>query len=130
MSYLLDTHGFLWAVLGDPRLSQSAADLIDDPGIQVYVSLVSLWEIAIKSSIGKLTFTLPVDTFLRLHLSGSGIDVLHPTLDDVLHVASLPLHHRDPFDRLLVAQSLTQNMPLISADAQLDAYGIQRVWEP
>ena len=128
MTYLLDTHSFLWLVWNDSRFSSIARAQIAVPGTQAYVSLASVWEIAIKVGIGKLSLKRPVDEFFQLHLASSGIDLLHPTLDDVLNVAKLPLHHRDPFDRLLISRSLTQNMPLISADTHFDSYGVQRVW--
>lgn len=128
MNFLLDTHSFLWAVWDDPKLSRAAKALILNPDTEIYLSLASVWEIAIKVGIGKLSLARPVEAFIPLHLAGLGIDLLHPTLEDVLRVASLPLHHREPFDRLLISQSLTQGMPMISADSNIDAYGVQRIW--
>jgi PIN domain nuclease of toxin-antitoxin system len=131
MRLLIDTHTFLWFVEGDPQLSAEARRLLEDADNEIWLSLASVWEMAIKFSIGKLTLLDRVRPFAE-HLSdlieSNGIAILPVTLPQVLHVATLPLHHRDPFDRLLVAQSLTEGMPLVSADAVLDAYRVRRLW--
>jgi len=120
MRLLLDTHTFLWFVLDDPQLSKLVADLIEDAGNEIFLSIVSL---------GKLTLAQPIELFLPDQLQRSGIQTLPASLPHTLKVATLPFHHRDPFDRLLIAQSLVEGMPVISIDAVLDLYGITRLWQ-
>lgn len=131
MRLLIDTHTFLWFVEGDPQLSAGARRLLEEADNEIWLSLASIWEMAIKFSIGKLTLLDREGSFAE-HLAdlieSNGIAILPVTLPRVLLVATLPLHHRDPFDRLLVAQSLTDGMPLVSADTILDAYGVRRLW--
>jgi PIN domain nuclease of toxin-antitoxin system len=127
-SALLDTHSFLWFISGNERLSQTARSFIDDLDNVVYVSLASLWEIAIKHSLGKLALHLPFEELLTEELAGQGIEVLEIELRHLAELTRLPLHHRDPFDRLLVAQAVADSMPVISVDEALDAYGVQRLW--
>lgn len=128
MDYLLDTHAFLWAVWQDPNLSANAQTHMLKPDTRLFVSLASLWEISIKVGNGKLDLGQPIEDYIPYQLARSGIELLHPTLKDVLNASHLPLHHRDPFDRLLISQSIVQGMPLISMDSQFDAYGVERVW--
>lgn len=128
MRLLLDTHTFLWFVWDDPQLSAQAAALIEDVQNEVFLSTASAWEMAIKVSIGKLTLAQPLDIFLPDQLQRNGIQLLPITLSHTLQVATLPFHHRDPFDRLIVTQCLIEKMPLVSADPILDSYGIQRLW--
>ena len=128
MRYLLDTHAFLWFVLNDPQLSPTALALIRDSGNEIYLSVASTWEIAIKVSIGKLQIGPRLDQFLPQQLRQNGIVLLPITLEHTTAVSTLPLHHRDPFDRLLAAQSTATRMPIISVDAVLDPYGVQRIW--
>jgi PIN domain nuclease of toxin-antitoxin system len=128
MNILLDTHAFLWFVNDDPQLSDAAKRLIEDEESQPFLSVASLWEMAIKISLGKLTLKQPYEVFLLQQLSVNGIGILNITLRHAAEVATLPFHHRDPFDRLLVVQSKIENMPLISADSIFDHYGIARVW--
>jgi PIN domain nuclease of toxin-antitoxin system len=128
MNILLDTHAFLWFVNDDPQLSDAAKRLIEDETSQPFLSVASLWEMAIKISLGKLTLKQPYEVFLLQQLSVNGIGILNITLRHAAEVATLPFHHRDPFDRLLVVQSKIENMPLISADSIFDHYGIARVW--
>ncbi len=90
--------------------------------------MASLWEMAIKVNIGKLTLTRPLADFLTDRLDGNGFEILPIERMHVLRVETLPLHHRDPFDRLLIAQSLMDVMPLVSADAMFDAYSVSRRW--
>ena len=128
MLLLLDTHTFLWATLDDPRLSAAARGLITDPSNTVEISLASAWEIAIKAGLGKLPLPQPVEVFLRRELRSTGTGVTPITFDDVLAVAKLPQHHRDPFDRLIVAQALGRGLPVVGRDAAFDAYGVRRIW--
>ncbi len=128
MNLLLDTHSFLWFVLDNPQLSSTAADTIEDVDNQSYLSIVSVWEMAIKVSIGKLSFPQPLDVFIPDQLQRNGIQLLPVRLPHALHVATLPFHHRDPFDRLLIAQGLVEPMPIVSADVMFDRYNVIRLW--
>jgi PIN domain nuclease of toxin-antitoxin system len=121
---LLDTRTLLWAVDNTAALSPTARTLLEDLENEPLVSIASLWEIAIKSSLGKLN----APDELPDEIEATGFGWLAVAREHVWAVRSLPHHHRDPFDRLLVAQALTERLPLISNDAQLDAYGIKRVW--
>ena len=128
MNILLDTHAFLWFVDDNPRLSQPARVLIESGESQPFLSVTSLWEIAIKISLGKLFLNQAYETFIPHHLALNGIELLNISLDHTSAVTVLPFHHRDPFDRLLVVQSNIENMIFVSADPVFDAYGVKRVW--
>lgn len=130
MRLLLDTHSLLWYTLNDPKLSATANTLILDAANEILVSPASYWEIAIKISIGKLTVQQPFEDFIDACISQYGFRLLPIHPDHTVRVASLPFSakHKDPFDRLIVAQALVQSIPLISDDPALDAYGIQRLW--
>jgi PIN domain nuclease of toxin-antitoxin system len=125
---LLDTHALLWFLWDDRRLPRHVADLIEDPANLKLVSIASAWEIAIKWSLGKLTLQQPLDAFLRDQVWNGGFNILRVELPHLLAVSSLPLHHRDPFDRMLIAQSQVEGAHLLSAETLFDRYGVQRVW--
>lgn len=128
MRLLLDTHSILWYAFGDPRLSSKARALIDDAANDKFLSIVSPWEVGIKVSSGKLTVEEPVDVFFADQMRLLSLQLLPITLEHAAPVSTLPLYHRDPFDRMLVAQSLAEGMPIISADPALDAYAVVRFW--
>ena len=128
MRLLLDTHTFIWYVTDNPRLSAHVKLLIEDENNEKLVSIASIWEMAIKHSIGRLNFSLPFIEFVGQQLTVSNIGLLEINLPHIEVVASLPLHHRDPFDRLIIAQSMAQQIPILSVDAIFDAYAIARVW--
>jgi PIN domain nuclease of toxin-antitoxin system len=131
MKVLLDTHAFLWFIQNDPQLSDLARDTIENGTNDIYLSTASLWEMAIKHSIGKLNLIDMTDSFeahVNRHLLINEIDVLDISKSHVLGVSMLPLHHRDPFDRLLAIQSLREQIPIISIDSVLDNYGVERIW--
>ena len=128
MDILLDTHTFLWYGLASPKLSAQAKALIQSPVNRKHLSMASPWEISIKISAGKFQLSQPVDRFFEDQMALDSVDFLPITLAHIARVSALPLHHRDPFDRMLIAQSLTEGIPLVSADAALDAYGIVRLW--
>jgi PIN domain nuclease of toxin-antitoxin system len=128
MTLLLDTHAFLWFCQDDPSLSVAAKSLIEDPANRKVLSVASCWEIAIKASVGKLRLGEPSATYISNALALTGIELLLMSLVHVTSVETLPYHHRDPFDRLLVAQSLAEGFPIVSCDSLLDAYGITRYW--
>jgi PIN domain nuclease of toxin-antitoxin system len=128
MKYLLDTHAFLWFIWNDARLSAIAASVIEAVENEIYLSLASVWEIAIKVSLGKLTLARPLPVFLPDQLQRNGFILLTPELPSVYQVASLPFHHRDPFDRMIASQCLIEEMPLLSGDVIFDTYGVNRIW--
>lgn len=128
MKLLLDTHVFLWWVSDAPELSDAARAAISDPGNTCYLSLVSCWELSIKSGIGKLKLKKPVERFISEQMQQNGFLLLNIELRHVAKVESLALHHRDPFDRLLVTQAKTERMTLVTADAVLSDYGIRCIW--
>lgn len=129
MKFFLDTHTFLWFVDESPQLAAHSRQLIEDGNNEVHVSVASIWEMAIKVSLNKLEVPAAFETFISQQLAANDflllpVEVTHPRV-----VTSLPFHHKDPFDRLLAAQALAENIPVISADSKLDPYGIQRVWQ-
>ncbi len=128
MQLLLDTHTFLWFIRGSPQLSAKAQEAIEDTANACFLSIASPWEVGIKVSTRKLTLGRPVDEFFEERMRLNSIAFLAITLAHIARVSTLPFHHRDPFDRMLVAQSLTGSITLVSADAALDAYGITRLW--
>ncbi|MFS0517631.1 type II toxin-antitoxin system VapC family toxin [Nostoc sp. UIC 10607] len=126
MRQLLDTHIFIWFVMGDPKISVSMRSQIENN--ENLLSIASVWEMAIKHSIGKLNFDLAFDEFIEQQIIRNGIELLPITTNHISVVATLPLHHRDPFDRILIAQALAENIPILSADKIFDAYPIRRLW--
>jgi len=128
MNVLLDTHAFLWFVQDDLKLSNAARALIESGETRPFLSIASLWEIAIKMSLGKLELTQPYEEFIPQQLAANGIGILNITIEHTAAVASLPFHSRDPFDRLLVVQSKIEEMTLVSADSAFDIYDVKRVW--
>lgn len=128
MRLLLDTHAFLWFVAGDERLPHPMRELIADGANDVSVSVASLWEMAIKISTGKLHVAEPLELFIARELSRNRLELLLIDLPHLAQVAVLPFHHRDPFDRLLIAQAAVEQMPLVSADNWFDPYGVTRLW--
>ena len=128
MKYLLDTHTLLWFLQGDKKLSDKARRLIDNPSNKKFLSIASLWEIAIKMSLGKLVLDKSFERLFPEQLYFSRIEILDITVDSLIKLTTLPFHHRDPFDRLIIAQALVEGIPIIGADAAFDAYGISREW--
>jgi PIN domain nuclease of toxin-antitoxin system len=128
MNALLDTHAVLWYLQGNSTLSANAKNIIDRKEGELYFSIASLWEIAIKQGLGKLQLQRPFQD-LEPALAQLNIQILSITFSDTETYLSLPLHHRDPFDRILVAQAINRTLILVSRDAHLDAYPIQRLWE-
>ena len=128
MNLLLDTHAFLWFIASDPRLSSQAQSLIQTPTNRRLLSMASLWEMAIKVSLGKLTLAQPFDQLIPRQLQLNQIEVLAIGLPHVAAVVAMPFHHRDPFDRLMAAQCLIEDLPIVSSDPVFDAYSVRRVW--
>ena len=128
MKYLLDTHTLLWFFQGDKKLSDKARRLIDSPRNEKFLSIASLWEIAIKVSLGKLVLNKPFERLFPEQLYFNSVKVLDITVDSLIELTTLSFHHRDPFDRLIIAQAFVERLPIIGADASFDAYGISREW--
>jgi PIN domain nuclease of toxin-antitoxin system len=127
MRGLLDTHAFIWCDSQPSKLSPRAAAFIQDPANTVLLSVVSVWEMLIKLQLGKLTLTAPLATILAQQ-QANGIQILPATLDHVLAVENLPAVHKDPFDRLLVAQATVEGAVLLSADAVFAQYPVNLLW--
>ena len=128
MRVLLDTHAFLWWIADDPRLSARARRAIADRTGECFLSVASCWEMAIKVSLEKLTLAAPIERFVPEQLATNGFGLLAIDVEHVAPVARLPFHHRDPFDRLLTAQALTEDVAIVSADPVFRRYGVRRVW--
>lgn len=128
MRLLLDTHTFLWFVLNDPMLSPNARNLIADPGNDIEISPATYWEIAIKISTGKYGLSEPLDVFMKRELAVNHFRVLHIEPHHVNPLTSLPFHHRDPFDRLIISQAMVEQIPVVSSDTAFDRYPVQRLW--
>ena len=128
MRLLLDTHAFLWFVLDDPQLSQTARSLISDAGNHAEISPAVYWELAIKVGLGKYSLSEPIAEFMEREILTNRFEILPIEPRHVGPLTSLAFHHRDPFDRLLVAQAMIEGIPIVSADEALDAYPVVRLW--
>ena len=128
MRALLDTHVLLWWLVDDERLGDRARDLLADRSSEVFFSAASSWELAIKIGLGRLTLPDPPRAFIPRVLREQSIRPLEITHAHALEVAELPHHHNDPFDRMLIAQSRLEKLPLVSADPRLSEYGAEIIW--
>lgn len=128
MRLLLDTHAFLWWIGDDPRLPAKARKLIAGERNEVFLSVASAWELAIKTRIGRLRLTEDLEGFVTKHVAINGFEVLPVHLLHALHVSTLPDHHGDPFDRILVAQAQVENLVLVSGDEQIARYPVTVAW--
>ena len=128
MRLLLDTHTFLWFIQDDPNPSAAALRLVEGSENDIFLSSASLWEMAIKISLGKLQIAMPFSVFVFDQLNRNRINILDISVQHIARVAYLPFHHRDPFDRMIIAQALVEQLPVISTDAALDLYAVQRLW--
>ena len=128
MSLLLDTHAFLWFLLDDPRLSVRAGTLIADPLNVIEISPASYWEIAIKIRIGKYILPEPYQVFMEREIVTNDLRILPIEPRHTALLTTMPRHHNDPFDRLLVAQAIVEGISIVSADVMLDRYGVSRLW--
>jgi PIN domain nuclease of toxin-antitoxin system len=129
MRVLIDSHSMIWAVDDPTQLSAVATTTLQDPANDLVVSAATLWEIAIKAALGKLPLSLPYRQWMDTAVADLGLAVLPITLDHTERLVGLPFHHRDPFDRLIAVQALVEAIPLVSADAIFDAYGVNRIWK-
>jgi PIN domain nuclease of toxin-antitoxin system len=125
---LVDTHAYLWFVFDDERLSPGASAAITDPSTTKLLSVVSLWEIAIKVSLGKLELGTSLDRFLSDQVEARELEVLAIAPAHLIRVAGLPFHHRDPFDRLLISQALVEGLPIVTGDGHFGPYGVPLLW--
>jgi PIN domain nuclease of toxin-antitoxin system len=125
---LLDTHTFLWWIADDQRLSARAREIIEDGNNELFLSGATGWEITIKVQIGRLKLPVEPVQFILEQMRINAIQSLAIQMNHALHVYTLPQHHRDPFDRLLVAQSQLEGLPILSADSQLASYRVQLIW--
>lgn len=128
MNILLDTQALLWFLLNDSRLSGKALEIIIDADGLTLVSPASLWEIAIKISLGKYALPTSFESFWTEQLQINDFTVLPISVSHTARVVTLPFHHRDPFDRLIIAQSLEEEVPVVSSDTLFDQYGANRIW--
>ena len=128
MRLLLDTHAFLWFILDDPQLSPAAKAIIEDPANEVAISPASYWEIAIKIGLRKYSLAQPYQPFIDSQITANDFRILHIEPRHTSLLTSMPPHHKDPFDRLLVAQAIVEDIPIVSVDPRLDAYAVTRVW--
>ena len=127
MELLIDTHTLIWWLEYNSRLSRKAIALLSSPATTVLVSAAVGWELAIKSNVGKFHSSMLVNDLARL-IDREGFSSVPISLDHAIHAGLLPLHHRDPFDRILIAQAHLLNVGILSADTVLDRYGVRRVW--
>ncbi len=128
MRLLLDTHTFIWFVTDSPQISITAKNLIEDEYNEKLLSIASVWEMAIKHSINKLTFELPFMSFITSQMQQNSMGLLNIQIEHLNLVANLPLHHRDPFDRLIIAQAKVEQIPIVGMDKIFDSYSVQRLW--
>lgn len=128
MKLLLDTQALIWFAEDDVRLSAKAKEAVEDPQNEVFYSAASIWEMAIKISLGKLRLAVPLDESFQVLLEKNGLEFLPVEFAHAAHVSSLPRHHGDPFDRMLVAQAILGGMRPVSSDEAFDLYPVQRLW--
>jgi PIN domain nuclease of toxin-antitoxin system len=128
MKVLLDTHTLLWFIANSPQLSNQALDIMGDQQNEILVSVASLWEIAIKHSLGKLELIRPFADLFPHQLDLNNFSQLSITIPQLIVLDQLPYHHRDPFDRILIAQSIAENAPLISVDSAFAPYPVTTIW--
>jgi PIN domain nuclease of toxin-antitoxin system len=127
MAFLLDTHTFLWFVSGDKQLPASVREKIKDINQSCFLSVASLWEITIKEQLGKLSLSISLQELFD-YTDRNQIEIISITYDHLLTLAKLPDHHRDPFDRLIISQAISENLVLLTRDKELKKYKIKQQW--
>lgn len=127
MKLLLDTHAFIWFVENDANLPVKLRNQIEDTDNEIFISIVSLWEIAIKTSLGKLEMAIDLPTIIN-KIEENGFVILPIFPEHTVYVSSLHFHHRDPFDRMLIAQTIIEKLKIISKDGVFDSYGVDWLW--
>ncbi len=128
MKVLFDTHAFLWIISDDARLSRVVREIFTAPENEILLSAASVWEVLVKADAGKLPIKKPVARYLLSQLRKTSTSVLPILLSHVVRLEGLPLLHRDPFDRIIVAQALTEKIPIVSADSKLRLYPVEVLW--
>ena len=130
MRLLLDTHTLIWFFAGDSQLSTNARILIEDEDNNKLVSIASIWEMAIKESKGHLNLSLPLHEYIAQKLSLEDFNLLNINVDHLSQIVTLPFYHKDPFDRLLIAQAIMEGIPILSKDSAFDAYSknLNLIW--
>lgn len=128
MKYLIDTHTLLWIVTKDQKLSEKAKKLYLNTENLIFFSLASVWEIAIKISLKKLSIEEPLKDFIQSQIKGNDIKILNIEIKHILSLENLPYYHRDPFDRLIISQSMNENIPVLGSNKVYDLYPIKRIW--
>jgi PIN domain nuclease of toxin-antitoxin system len=128
MRVLVDTHTFLWALLENHRLSAKAKQILTSKEHELYFSLVSLWEIAVKMKIGKLNTVGSSVTYIRDEMAEYGMELLPIRYEHILQLERLPLHHSEPFDRLLIAQAIAESLPILTHDEKFPLYPVKLIW--
>jgi len=129
MNLLLDTHAFIWWDDDYGRLPVHLLSLLQNPEHTIYLSVVSIWEMQIKIQLGKLKFDLPLPQKIREHQKRNNMQLLTITTDQIFALDNLPNHHRDPFDRLLIAQAQTENLTLVTRDSRIHQYDVKVIWD-
>jgi PIN domain nuclease of toxin-antitoxin system len=128
MKLLLDTHTFLWFIEGSLNLSDTARNIIENQNNERFLSIASLWEMSIKVSIKKLKLAMSFKDLVKREINGNAIELIGILPEHLDALAELPFHHKDPFDRLIISQSLVENMPIITRDAAFSNYPITLIW--
>jgi len=128
MKYLLDTHTLLWIIDENARLSEKSRSIFLDMTNDIYLSSASLWELSIKVSLNKIEINNTFENFIQDHVLGNDIKIMKIELPHIIRVSKIPFHHRDPFDRMIIAQSIEDNIPVISGDKIFDRYLSNRIW--
>ena len=127
MNFILDTHTLIWFFESDTQLSDTAKAMIESTENQSFLSVASVWEMAIKQGIGKLNLNKSVDQIIS-HIMRDGVELIDITADHALKTGELEMHHKDPFDRLIISQSLYLDYPVIGKDEIFDIYSVKRIW--
>ena len=127
MRYIIDTQAFIQYAIGDKQLSKTALSIIESDTVR-YISIASIWEMAIKNNIGKLTFQVPFDDLISNQLAINGYEILPLELAHIFLIPNLPLNHKDPFDRILIAQAISENIPIVSIDPFFNSYPVTVIW--
>lgn len=128
MRILLDTHTFLWWINNDAQLSNTARQLIGEAANEILISTVTGWEIAIKAQLGKLTVAAELDPFITAQITQNYFTLLPIKWNHALYIYTLPLYHRDPFDRMLVVQSQLEQIPILTIDSLITQYDVKTIW--
>jgi len=128
MRILVDTHVFLWDLLDDHRSSRKAKEILSSDEHELYFSLVSLWEIAVKMKTGKLNALGSSVTYIRDEMAEYGMELLPIRYEHILQLERLPLHHSEPFDRLLIAQAIAESLPILTHDSKFPTYPVKLIW--